>query len=145
MSSGSSSTSASNAVIESRAYIHYYVRCGYSRTLINYTADQLKRRGGESWIVFWRAFGLAREGNIVAALRDCDTLKNKRDAEYAALLAMVHYHQRAKLIDHDALSIAEASLKSKSFVVCSFIITNDYNVSYLPPFLLGLVIYRSGV
>ncbi len=63
--------------------------------------------------MFWRAYGLAREGNFAAALRDCDALRSRRDSEYAALVAAAHYHRHSKLVDRDAVATIEAAMQGE--------------------------------
>jgi hypothetical protein len=95
---------------EAKATALHYARCGYGRTLIVFCDDQLKKRGQDPFFVFWRAFGSAREGNFSAAVRDCEALRGRRESEYAALVAMAHYHRRSKLVDRDALAGVDATL-----------------------------------
>jgi hypothetical protein len=95
---------------EARAMVLALARAGCSRSLVAAADDAMKRRGTEPALLFWRAYGAAREGNVVAALRDCDALRSRREAEYAALLAAAHYHAHAKLVDRDALAAVDAAL-----------------------------------
>ncbi len=104
------SSAGGGGAAEARATALHYARCGYGRTLISFCDDQLKRRGQDPFFLFWRAFGAAREGNFAAALRDCESLRGRRESEYAALVAMAHYHRRSKLVDRDAVAAVDAAL-----------------------------------
>lgn len=97
--------------MDARPLVHHYARCGSSRLLVALCDEQLKRRGQEPYLVFWRAYGSAREGNFAAALRDCESLRGRRDSEYAALVAAAYYHRNSKLVDRDALANVEAALQ----------------------------------
>lgn len=79
--------------MDHKPLIYHFARCGYSRMLVALCEDALKRRGNEPAVVFWRAFGAAREGNFAQAIRDCESLKSRRDSEYAALVALSVYHR----------------------------------------------------
>jgi hypothetical protein len=91
------------SAVELKALVNFYLRAGYSRQLIALCDDSLKRRGTDPVLVFWRAFGSAREGNFAAAIRDCESLRTRKDAEFAALTALVYYHRNSKQTDRDAL------------------------------------------
>ena len=94
-----------------RAYVHYLLRSGSGRRLTTTCDELLKRRGFDASLVFWRALGAAREGNLAAAIRDVESLRGRRDADYAAVVALVTYYRVAKTEDAQAgLSGVEAAL-----------------------------------
>ena len=97
----------------SRAFLHHALRSGFGRQLIVLCDELLKQRGYDASLVFWRAFGYAREGNFSAAIRDAESLRGRRDADYAALIALSMYYQCQldKMEDaRGALALVEAQL-----------------------------------
>lgn len=111
--SGSNSAAADSPPVNPRTLALYYARCGFSRTLITLCDDILKKRGNDAQLIFWRAFGYAREGNFAAALRDCDSLRGKKESEYAGLVASLHYQRSAKLVDKEAIAQNEENVGGK--------------------------------
>jgi hypothetical protein len=108
--------------------VAYYMRAGYYRQAVALCEDSLKRRGNDAYFVYWKAYALACEGlfriglctdkcrptcqvhtrsgagNFSGAIRDAEGLRGKRDTEYAALVALRHFHAASKLVDKDALA-----------------------------------------
>jgi tetratricopeptide repeat protein 21B len=60
-------------------FLRYYAREGYARHLQSICAEMLKKRPGDPFLVFWKAYGLIAEGSQAEvprlgrgqALRDC--------------------------------------------------------------------------
>ena len=82
-----------------RAVLHHALRSGFGRQLVTLCDDLLKRRGFDASLVFWRSLGAAREGNLAAAIKDAESLRGRRDADYAALVALATYCRAAKTDD----------------------------------------------
>jgi tetratricopeptide (TPR) repeat protein len=97
-----------DSTMETRALIAHYARQGYGRQLVELCDNTLKRAGASSAVSFWKAYGAAREGNFVQAVRECVALRSRRDSEYAALVALVYYHSSGKLVDRESLSSVQA-------------------------------------
>lgn len=50
---------------ETQVLINYWARNGYWKQLQNVCNDALKKRGDDPVLIFWKAFGILNEGNII--------------------------------------------------------------------------------
>ena len=80
----------------------YYAREGYWRHLWE-TCNEELRRGPDPMITFWKAFATFHEGGVTEAIRELETVAQKRDVSFAAALALRHYHRKCRLVDQDAV------------------------------------------
>ena len=93
--------------MEIESLINYYARERMYRNIQTVCSEVLKKRGNDVVLQFWRAFGLACEGSTNEAIRTFENLLRKRDAELAVVMALIHTHGQAKLVDHQAVSALE--------------------------------------
>ena len=56
-------------------------------------------------LVFWKCFGIFNEGNINEAIRELTKIEGRRECTFAAAHALIHYHERCRNIDQDAIDI----------------------------------------
>ena len=80
----------------------YYAREGYWRHLWE-TCNEELRRGPDPLMTFWKAFATFHEGGTTEAIRELETVAQKRDVSFAAALALRHYHRKCRLVDQDAV------------------------------------------
>ena len=69
-----------------------YARLGYARQLSIICEDAIKRRGNEPLFVLLHALAQAREGGYNSAIREVETLKSRRDSEFAVHTALIVLH-----------------------------------------------------
>lgn len=80
----------------------YYAREGYWRHLWEVCNEEL-RRGPDPLLTFWKAFATFHEGGTTEAIRELETVAQRRDVSFAAALALRHYHRKCRLVDQDAV------------------------------------------
>ena len=85
------------------ALVVYYARTGYWRHVQTVADQVIKKRGRAPVLTFWRAYGVARESEYAAAIREFDSLRQNRAVEYPAILALLWAHERTDLTDHEAV------------------------------------------
>ncbi|KAJ3172779.1 Tetratricopeptide repeat protein 21B [Irineochytrium annulatum] len=86
--------------------VSYYAQRGQYHTLHRVCETALKRRSADPVLMFWRAFGLFKQGKPSEAIREFQQLQDKRDLILACPLAMISAHEKCKLIGqwtYDAL------------------------------------------
>ena len=49
-------------------------------------------------------------GSYPEAIRELEGLKNKRDVEFPAIIALLQYHKHATVVDNEAVAELEASV-----------------------------------
>jgi hypothetical protein len=65
--------------------------------------DEELRKGQDSQLTFWKAFGIFKEGNITEALREVQKVADKRETSLAAAIASMYYHERCRNVDQEAI------------------------------------------
>ena len=97
------------------ALVVYYARTGYWRHVQTVADQVIKKRGRAPVLTFWRAYGVARESEYAAAIREFDSLRQNRAVEYPAILALLWAHERTDLTDHEAVDeLSSARRRSES-------------------------------
>jgi hypothetical protein len=43
--------------------------------------------------VFWKGFGIFKEGSATEAIREVEMIQNRREISYAACTALIYYHE----------------------------------------------------
>jgi len=82
--------------------INYFVREKYWCQIRTLCDDEL-RKGQSPVLVFWKAFGIFKEGNIPEALRELNRVQERREIALASAIALIHYHERCRTIDQEAI------------------------------------------
>ncbi|CAG9315664.1 unnamed protein product [Blepharisma stoltei] len=82
--------------------IQYFARQGFYHHIIE-TCEGEMRRGQDTTLAFWRAFGIFKEGSVTEAIRELDNLMQRRDIQYPACCAIIYYHKQCKLVDQEAV------------------------------------------
>jgi tetratricopeptide repeat protein 21B len=93
------------------ALVHHYAREGYWRHVQTVCEEVLKKRGDDGYLLFWKAYGVAKEGSWTAAIRDWERIKNNRDVSFPAHLALIWAHENTDLTDHEAIDSLSSSLR----------------------------------
>ena len=82
--------------------INYFVREKYWCSIRQLCDDEL-RKGQDPVLVFWKAFGIFKEGNTTEALRELSRVQDRREITLAAAIALIHYHERCRNVDQEAI------------------------------------------
>jgi tetratricopeptide repeat protein 21B len=93
------------------ASVLYYAREGYWHHIFDICEEEL-RRGPDPLLAFWRAFAVFKEGSTTEAIRGLETNLNRREVQFACVVALIHYHKHCKLVDQEALMSLKMQLKS---------------------------------
>ena len=75
--------------------------------------DAELRKGQDPVVSFWRAFGIFKEGNITEALRELQKIQDRREVSLACCVAMIHYHERCRNVDQEAIDTLIVTLDEK--------------------------------
>lgn len=82
--------------------INYYVREKYWCSIRQLCDDEL-RKGQDPVLIFWKAYGIFKEGNITEAIRELTRVQDRREISLAAAIALIHYHERCRNVDQEAI------------------------------------------
>lgn len=107
--SGSAGGSSSTNSTERQALLNYFLRERLYHHAVEEADAQIVKRGNDPFLLFWRAFALGMEGAVHEAITDFDTLRSKRDYDYAVVLSLLHFHRRVQPIDREAVATLEAT------------------------------------
>ena len=66
-------------------------------------ADEELRKGQDPVLIFWKAFGIFKEGNVTEALRELTRVQERREITLAACIALIYYHERCRNVDQEAI------------------------------------------
>ena len=64
-------------------------------------------------LVFWKAFGIFNEGNVNEAIRELTRVEGRREVQYAAAHALIHYHDRCRNKDQATIDTYVVELESR--------------------------------
>jgi tetratricopeptide repeat protein 21B len=53
--------------------------------------------------VFWKSYGIFKEGAVTEAIRELEYVKDRREISYAAHMALIYYHDHCRIPDRDAI------------------------------------------
>ncbi|EGZ21563.1 hypothetical protein PHYSODRAFT_491661 [Phytophthora sojae] len=113
--------------VDPRVLINYYIRKGWYDHVQRLCEQILEKKGSDSTILFWRAFGIVLERSYSSAIRELENLKRTgRDVELPCLHALVYAHSQCKHVDHDEVAqlelqlvMAEENASSMSLMLCA--------------------------
>ena len=61
------------------------------------------KKGLDPVLVFWKSFGVFKEGGVTEAIRELEMVKERREISYAAHMALIYYHDHCRIVDRDAI------------------------------------------
>ncbi|KAG3135146.1 Tetratricopeptide repeat protein [Phytophthora idaei] len=113
--------------MDPRVLINYYLRKGWYDHVQRLCEQILEKKGSDSAILFWRAFGIVLERSYSSAIRELENLKRTgRDVGLPCLHALVYAHSQCKHVDHDEVAqlelqlvMAEENASSASLMLCA--------------------------
>ncbi|KAI9346469.1 hypothetical protein BDR26DRAFT_855632 [Obelidium mucronatum] len=113
----------------------YYCQRSLFHSAYKQCETALRRRTSDPVLMFWKAFALIMQGKSGEALRELESLQEKRDLVLACPAAMVFAHERCKLVDHEAMHELQAKLT---------IASSSNNVSDRALIQMGLFYWQTG-
>lgn len=97
--------------------VYYYVRRGWSDQLLSYCNEIIDRKGKDPFATFWKAYAYGVTGNIAECLRQLDGFQSRRDMQYPVSLAMIYFHKRANIVDHEVVDSLQSGLSMTEDIV----------------------------
>ncbi|KAJ3224194.1 Tetratricopeptide repeat protein 21B [Clydaea vesicula] len=97
---------------EDLSTINYYLDLKYYNHCVLYCDGALNVKVGDPVLQFWKIFGviMLQKGRQTEALRELQTLQEKRDLVLACPTAMIFIHERLQPVDYDAIEELQAKL-----------------------------------
>jgi len=71
------------------------------------------KKGPDPILIFWKAFGIFQEGSVTEAIRELTRIQERREVQFAAAVALIHYHERCRHIDQEAIDTLTITLDEK--------------------------------
>jgi tetratricopeptide repeat protein 21B len=82
--------------------INYYIREKLWCSIRNLVDSEL-RKGQDPVLIFWKSYGIFNEGRVTEAIRELTRVQDRREVQFAASFALVHFHERCRNVDQEAI------------------------------------------
>ena len=89
---------------------HHYAREGHWRQDLKPRKQILKKEA--TVIMFWRAYGVCKEGGWTKAIQQWEQIKRDRDVAYPTHLALIWANETPSVPDHEAIDELSSALRS---------------------------------
>ncbi|XP_030344690.1 tetratricopeptide repeat protein 21B isoform X2 [Strigops habroptila] len=96
-----------------QALLNYYCREGYFHHVRAAADEALGRLGSDPVLLFYRAYGALREGDIQEGIRQLESIKNKQEVSLCTMMALIYAHKKSPKPDRDAILELDAKLKEQ--------------------------------
>ena len=93
------------------AQINYFCREQLWHSIINLCDDEMKK-GMDPVLTFWKGFGVFKEGSTTEAIREVEMIQNRREVSYAAITALIYYHEHCRVVDYETVDSLKMSAQS---------------------------------
>ena len=61
------------------------------------------KKGVDPILVFWKGFGIFKEGSTTEAIRELEMIQSRREISYAAITALIYYHEHCRIVDRETV------------------------------------------
>ncbi|XP_059173967.1 tetratricopeptide repeat protein 21B-like [Physella acuta] len=95
------------------AKINYYCQAGYYGHMESAAVEGLQRYGNDPILKFYVGFAKVLQNRVQEGMRELDVLKDKRDINLCATMALMLAHKKSPSIDRDAVQDLDAKLKEE--------------------------------
>lgn len=75
------------------------------------------KKGVDPVLVFWKAFGIFKEGGTTEAIRELEMIQSRREIQFAATMALIFYHKHCRVVDNetvDQLTFSSDEIESQA-------------------------------
>lgn len=93
------------------AKINYFCREELWHSIVN-LCDYEMKKGVDPVLVFWKGFGIFKEGSTTEAIREVEMIQNRREISYAAITALIYYHEHCRIVDKETVENLKYSAES---------------------------------
>lgn len=116
----------STSSMDPRVLINYYLRKGWYDHVQRVCESILEKKGSDTTLMFWRAFGIVLERSYSSGIRELENLKKRKEVELPCLHALIYAHNHCKHIDHEEIAqlelqvcMAEEHATENSLLLCA--------------------------
>lgn len=105
---------------EQKNIMYYLLTRGYYGQLLTLCDGIIAKKGKDPIPMFWKAVALGATGNINEALRQLDNFQARKDLQYPVSLAMLYFHQRAPVVDREAVEMLNSEINISEDIAVSY-------------------------
>ncbi|KAK6970975.1 Tetratricopeptide repeat protein 21B [Biomphalaria glabrata] len=95
------------------AKINYYCQTGYYGHMESAALEGLQRYGNDPILKFFSAFAKVLQNRVQEGMRELEILKDKRDVNLCATMALMLAHKKSQTMDREAVQELDAKLKEE--------------------------------
>uniref|UniRef100_A0A8C3VGA4 Tetratricopeptide repeat protein 21B n=1 Tax=Catharus ustulatus TaxID=91951 RepID=A0A8C3VGA4_CATUS len=103
----------SNSQEERRALLNYYCQEGLFQHARAAANEALARVGADPVLLFYRAYGALRTGDVQESIRQLESIKNKQEVSLCTMMALIYAHKKSPNPDREAILELDARLKEQ--------------------------------
>jgi len=61
------------------------------------------KKGVDPVLTFWKGFGIFKLGSTTEAIREVEMIQSRREITYAAITALIYYHEHCRIVDRETV------------------------------------------
>ncbi|XP_037998869.1 tetratricopeptide repeat protein 21B isoform X3 [Motacilla alba alba] len=96
-----------------QALLNYYCQEGLFQHARAAADEALARLGADPVLLFYRAYGALRAGDVQESIRQLESIKNKPEVSLCTMMALIYAHKKSPNPDRDAILELDARLKEQ--------------------------------
>ncbi|XP_041896700.1 tetratricopeptide repeat protein 21B isoform X3 [Corvus kubaryi] len=96
-----------------QALLNYYCQEGRFQHARAAADEALARLGGDPVLLFYRAYGALRTGDVQESIRQLESIKNRQEVSLCTMMALIYAHKKSPNPDRDAIVELDARLKEQ--------------------------------
>uniref|UniRef100_A0A8C3VG32 Tetratricopeptide repeat protein 21B n=1 Tax=Catharus ustulatus TaxID=91951 RepID=A0A8C3VG32_CATUS len=96
-----------------QALLNYYCQEGLFQHARAAANEALARVGADPVLLFYRAYGALRTGDVQESIRQLESIKNKQEVSLCTMMALIYAHKKSPNPDREAILELDARLKEQ--------------------------------
>ncbi|KAF4796860.1 tetratricopeptide repeat domain 21B [Turdus rufiventris] len=96
-----------------QALLNYYCQEGLFQHARAAADEALARLGADPVLLFYRAYGALRAGDVQESIRQLESIKNKQEVSLCTMMALIYAHKKSPNPDREAILELDARLKEQ--------------------------------